>query len=74
MPKAKNSEIASICWDCIHSVPNTEGTHGCSWSRSFEPVKGWKAKSKTNISAKSLKLRHHKTYIVLKCPQFEKDE
>lgn len=44
----------TLCWSCKNYY------NGCSWSKSFEPVEGWKAK-KTKMG-----------YLVLECPKFER--
>lgn len=51
----------TLCWKCN----NTCG--GCSWSKSFKPVKGWTAK-KTMVKD-SVELIE--SYIVIDCPKFE---
>ena len=54
----------SICWDCANACC------GCSWSRGFVPVDGWKA------IQKKIKLSGGKTtptYIVCECPRFQRD-
>lgn len=53
----------SICWEC------SRATGFCSWSRFFEPVKGWKAK-KTTVKAWQGEID---SYEVYKCPLFEQD-
>lgn len=64
----------SICWNCKNSVPN--GKYGCSWSRCFKPVIGWKAIDAPiiiNDYSKNLKERKVKSYCVCECPQFIMD-
>ena len=51
---------SSICLDCKKSVGL------CSWSHSFVPVEGWKAKG---VKTKSI----GESYLVEKCPEFESD-
>lgn len=59
-----------ICWDCRHAVPSAKT--GCSWSRNFEPVPGWKAKKcKIRLCQFGKKTRETVSYEVRKCPQFE---
>ena len=49
-----------LCWDCAKA---TNG--GCSWSRRFEPVKGWTAEPNTREA--------FSTYEIIACPEFERD-
>ena len=49
----------TLCWDCENCIG------GCSWSKNFEPVEGWKAKAVTNSD-------NSDTYLVRECPQFKK--
>lgn len=51
------------CWTC----QNCYG--GCSWSREFEPVKGWKA-IETNIPANG---EMAASYKVIECPEYIPD-
>lgn len=54
----------SKCWTC------TKFYNGCSWSRDFTPVKGWKA------DAVTIREKGHEdieSYIVKECPEYEKD-
>lgn len=55
----------TICWDCKNA------TGGCSWSKDFTPVDGWKAKP-TKIKAVTRNTKMHNSYIVLSCPQYAK--
>ena len=60
----------TLCWKCANAVPNRDGTRGCSWSRKFVPVKGWKAKKiKTPCTEKFRDC----SYEVLDCPEFVSD-
>lgn len=59
----------TLCWHCKNAVPT--GTSGCSWSRDFQPVKGWVADAH-NLKTQSSG-RHLNTYCVIYCPQFQKD-
>lgn len=63
----------SLCWKCQHAVPNKEGTRGCSWSRKFEPVKGWKAVQGSRNYYPGTKIKTT-SYTVLECPEFLCDE
>jgi hypothetical protein len=56
----------TLCWECARA------TGGCSWSREFIPVKGWKAK-KTKIKDERY-YRYYSSYLVLKCPLFVPDD
>ena len=49
----------TLCWDC------KKACGGCRWSDKLLPVPGWTAKETTNKIGVS--------YIVLECPQFERD-
>ena len=60
----------SLCWKCIHAVPDTRG-HGCPWSRDFEPVDGWTAKEGRYFSQKNGKRVANVMYGVQACPLFE---
>lgn len=56
---------ATLCWRCQNAVPDRKG-HGCSWSRSFVPVKGWTVTVRDK--------RQDRSYTVLECPEFVPDE
>lgn len=58
-------ENLTLCWFCKNAVPNKEGTVGCSWSREFKPVKGWKARKCKNSNGDS--------YRVYECPELVRD-
>ncbi len=53
----------SLCWKCN----NTCG--GCSWSKSFTPVKGWVASKRI---FKYEDGRNIESFCVSSCPKFEK--
>lgn len=57
-------EKDSLCWDCKNATCS-----GCSWSKEFKPVAGWKAE-------KILKdpQTFGETYKVKSCPKFEPDD
>lgn len=59
----------TLCWKCKHSVPSKDGSRGCEWSRSRQPVEGWEAKE---TSLKIMQEVRIKSYVVRKCPKFEK--
>jgi hypothetical protein len=52
----------TLCWDCKNA------TGGCSWSSSFVPVEGWDA-TKTIVKVVQ---KEEESYIVRKCPLFER--
>lgn len=52
------------CWTC----QNCFG--GCSWSRDFIPVDGWKAE-KTFIPSNE---QYAESYKVIECPKYRKDK
>ncbi len=55
----------TICWSCKNAVC------GCSWSKRFEPVKGWTAtltKLKGYSSGQIIE-----SYNVIKCPEYVPD-
>lgn len=67
-------ECNSLCWYCRNAVPNEK--YGCSWSRKFEPVAGWKAEATTTVCNDYSKLVKTKTihsYHVCQCPEFVPD-
>ena len=57
----------TLCCFCRNAVPSGRTGNGCSWSRSFRPVPGWKAKPDT-IRGPAGKVVH--TYEVIRCPEF----
>ena len=57
-------EKDSLCWDCKNSTCS-----GCSWSKEFKPVTGWKV-IKENKDSQT----YGETYKVLSCPKFEPDD
>lgn len=57
---------SSLCWDCEKATNS-----GCSWSKSFKPVKGWEAEPKP---IKLTATKNIDSYLVIKCPQFAEDE
>ena len=58
---------ATICWDCKNAVL------GCSWSKNFEPVEGWKAVP-TKLSAGDHNDETIDSFDVRECPEFVPDE
>lgn len=67
MAKEKNS----LCWECKNSVPG--GIFGCSWSRKFQPVKGWTAERRELRSSSGRTGDFIESYTVKKCPLFERE-
>lgn len=55
----------TICWDCANACG------GCSWSDHWQhsPVDGWTA-IRSDITGKDVTVE---SYIVLDCPEFERD-
>lgn len=57
----------TLCWLCRNAVP-TE-TDGCSWSRGFDPVTGWRADKRIiNIDDRDVV-----TYLVHWCPEYKRE-
>lgn len=57
----------TLCWTCAKACGK------CSWSKKFKKVKGWTAK-KTIIKGDPAGLDPEiKSYLVLKCPLYEKE-
>lgn len=61
----------TLCWCCRNAVPDVETGVGCSWSRGFQPVPGWRA------VPDSIYIGGGKpavpTYHVIECPEFRAD-
>lgn len=57
----------TICWECIHSVPNPRTGTGCPWSMDGKPVPGWYARRNDILYSRGLRFE---SYIVRKCPMF----
>lgn len=55
----------TICWSC------KKACGGCSWSASFEPIKGWRA---TPTDLKCYSAVRSGSYEVHECPLFEPEE
>lgn len=63
----------TLCWKCQNA------NCGCSWSRFYEPVNGWEAISTiiqchSNVGKKRNVETKTNSYLVLKCPEFKRDE
>lgn len=63
----KKTYISTLCWDC-----GKAHTYGCSWSRDFEPVKGWEAIENSMYNVDKGVLKKVESYIVLQCPEYTK--
>lgn len=50
-----------LCWQCQRA------TGRCSWSSSFKPIEGWRAKA-TKIKDGDGEIVH--SYRIMQCPQF----
>lgn len=66
----------SLCWSCVHAVPNIEKRAGCSWSLEYKPVDGWRAirrdlpkQSGVGTYGRS----REESYMVEQCPQYESE-
>lgn len=60
-PAVKNE---TLCWDCQNAKC------GCSWSRTFTPVKGWVAEP-TVITYKTGDILHKTdSFKVIECPEY----
>jgi len=52
----------TLCWKCSNAYS------GCSWSKNFKPVEGWKAKKTTvNLGDRG----NEESYMVYECPMFK---
>lgn len=58
----------TLCWWCVNSVPTEE--HGCSWSREFVPIDGWRATKEI----RKYDVKEIETYTVHWCPQYIREE
>lgn len=67
--KAKKQFMPTLCWKCIHAVPDDALGTGCSWSRELKPVEGWNA-FQANTEEDSYYPPSRPVYHVLYCPQF----
>ena len=59
------------CWDCKKALG------GCSWSRDFTPVAGWRATptyKAGNTDGRGNRLPPMKSYRITYCPEFEPEE
>lgn len=63
--KENKTEISSLCWKCYNSVPNIDGSRGCSWSINHKPVEGWEAVPVTTDCGN--------TFRVITCPKYNEE-
>jgi len=57
-----HNQTRTICWGCANAYS------GCSWSKNFKPVEGWKAKKTTvNLGGRG----NEESYMVYECPMFK---
>lgn len=67
----REAKRETLCWGCEKAQKK------CSWSKNFEPVKGWDAKpTKVYIREETLpsgkvKRYYEDSFCVRKCPEFE---
>lgn len=61
----RRSSGMTLCWDCANAL------YGCSWSRKFEPVRGWK------VEERRIQYRGREdgiqSFRVIECPRFNPD-
>lgn len=55
---------STLCWWCVNSVPSLK--HGCSWSREFVPVDGWRA----DKEKRTYNIHEVDSYTVHWCPEY----
>ena len=55
---------STICWECVHAIPNPEKKHGCAWSILKKPVPGWIAEETKLCGITSFNVKH--------CPKFKR--
>lgn len=67
--KPRRAGAANKCFHCQNAVPDNNG-HGCSWSRSFEPVPGWTAEPS---KVRSCGCEPTETWHITACPEFIPD-
>lgn len=59
-------EHETLCWTC------KKATGGCSWSKSFTPIEGWKAiPTKVKINDRSRRGDETDSFDIYECPEFE---
>ena len=58
----------TLCWKCANACC------GCSWSKNFIPIKGWKAqRTKVYQTDSSVRRGETSSYVVIECPEFVSD-
>ena len=62
---AEKKTTKTLCWHCQNACG------GCSWSRSFTPVNGWKVKESALQAYDTGRIV--KSYHVISCPEFLAD-
>jgi hypothetical protein len=69
-----NGSPKTLCWDCIHAVPDPQSGVGCEWSESKAtvPVPGWDAMPQFLRNYMGPTAAAVPTYCVLECPKFRK--
>lgn len=71
-PKPRKTKKDTLCWTCQNACG------GCSWSRSFKPVKGWEAKKTVIKHQRSEGCKapfiYDDSYLVINCPEYKMDE
>ena len=63
--RARKFRAPTICWECVHAVPN--GKYGCEWSLTGVPVPGWDAVETTDLFGARFA---DSVYNVMECPKF----
>ena len=69
--KSNPNVSETLCWTCKHA---TNAYYICPWSAHGEPVPGWKAKATKLKALKGKGNLEIQSYIIMKCPLYEKDE
>ena len=65
----KGKSKDTLCWDCQNACC------GCSWSRTFTPVKGWVTEPAViTYKTKSGEVHTTDSYKVIECPEFKGDD
>lgn len=59
------NDKGSLCWNCKNALG------GCSWSKSYVPIKGWKA---IRSDVKTALHTYVESYFVLECPEYVKEK
>lgn len=64
--RKKQQRGMTLCWGCANCY------NGCSWSRKFEPVDGWKAIPTSKGVTYGDRKKEVKSFFVVECPEFVK--